>query len=180
MCLIAPRCFHLHLYLFDLLLGGPQTPHFYDFGTFERVPSSQDNMSCFREARTFKTGHINKNEEEAPNIFNLIILRNLKMLKIKNVDNFQKDGHRTIMKTRLIKSRKSWIWDQYLPENMRWTFGNFLKPRSQGTKKARHQETKTQKPKTKKPRNRLYFQERESPAPLIIPTPTPASDHPLG
>ena len=28
------------------------------------------------------------------------------------------------MKVRLINSCKSWIWDQYLPESMKSTFGN--------------------------------------------------------
>ena len=28
---------------------------------------------------------------------------------------------------------KSWIWDQYLPENMTWKFGEFLKPRNRKT-----------------------------------------------
>ena len=32
--------------------------------------------------------------------------------------NFGKDGHREIPKIRLIKSPKSWIWDQYLSINM--------------------------------------------------------------
>ena len=63
----------------------------------------------------------------------------------------------------LTKMRKAWIWDQNLPENMKWKFGKLLKPRNR-------------KPKTKKPRNLLYFQARESPAPLNIPTPTLAPD----
>ena len=35
-----------------------------------------------------------------------------------------KDGHRQMMKIRLNKSRKSWIWDQYLPETMKSKIGN--------------------------------------------------------
>ena len=29
-----------------------------------------------------------------------------------------------MMKIRLVNSWKSWIWDQYLPESMKWNFGN--------------------------------------------------------
>ena len=49
-----------------------------------------------------------------------------------------------MMKIRLIKSRKAWMWDQYLPEHMKWDFGSFMKPRNQETKKpkAKHQGTK--------------------------------------
>ena len=32
-------------------------------------------------------------------------------------DKFGKGGHRKMIQIRLIKSRKSWIWAQYLPEN---------------------------------------------------------------
>ena len=54
--------------------------------------------------------------------------------------NFGKDGHRQIPKNRLMISPKSWIrdqhlsqntngllliWHQYLPQNMKWQFGNF-------------------------------------------------------
>ena len=34
-----------------------------------------------------------------------------------------KEGHRKHMKIRLTVSWKSWIWDQDLPENMKWKFG---------------------------------------------------------
>ena len=39
-------------------------------------------------------------------------------MEIQKVDNVGKDGRRKIPTIRLIKSRKSWIWDQYLAENM--------------------------------------------------------------
>ena len=52
---------------------------------------------------------------------------------------------------RLIRSWKYWIWDQYLPENLKWAFGKSLKFE---TKKPRNFETnKTLKCWTKKPRN---------------------------
>ena len=52
------------------------------------------------------------------------------------------------MKIGLIIVAKSWIWDQHIPENMKWCFGNMgslnlwtLKPRNQETKKSRNQQT---------------------------------------
>ena len=41
-------------------------------------------------------------------------MESLKVLEIPNVANVGKDGHRQMMKIRLIKSRKSWIWNQHL------------------------------------------------------------------
>ena len=51
-----------------------------------------------------------------------------------------KDGRREIPTFLLIKSWTSWIWDQYLPENMKlkWKGGTFLKPRNN---KPRNQDT---------------------------------------
>ena len=62
---------------------------------------------------------------------------NLKTLKLRNSEmlfsefwKFEKmkieDGHRKVMKFRLEKSWKSWIWVQYLTENMKWKFGKWL------------------------------------------------------
>ena len=53
-----------------------------------------------------------------------------------------------------IKSQKSWICISYRSKNMKWKCGKSYKL--------------------------FYFQVRESPAPLNIPTPTPAPDHLLG
>ena len=33
------------------------------------------------------------------------------------------------------KSWTSWIWDQYLPENMKWKFGKLSRPRNHKTRK---------------------------------------------
>ena len=46
-----------------------------------------------------------------------IIFANLECLEIHIFVNFGKGGHRQMMKSRLKTSWKSWIWDQYLPEN---------------------------------------------------------------
>ena len=78
---------------------------------------------------------------------------------------------------------KSWIWDQYLPENMQWNSGNMrslelwdfetLKPINFETKTPRSQKSRNLKPKTKKPRKPL-------PHPSTYRLPPHAPDHPLG
>ena len=67
------------------------------------------------------------------NLFEHIIFVNIKFgksTKLKYWNRFGKDGCRTMMKIRLIKSRKSWTWDQSLPENMKLKFCKFMKPRN--------------------------------------------------
>ena len=51
-----------------------------------------------------------------------IILVYLKILETPEFYIFRVDGDRTIRKIRLRNSRKSWIRDQYLPENMKLNF----------------------------------------------------------
>ena len=45
-------------------------------------------------------------------------------LEIQVCEHVGKDVRRIILKIRLKSFWKSWIWDQHLPENMRWLFGN--------------------------------------------------------
>ena len=63
------------------------------------------------------------------------------------------DGRRKIMKVCLKKPWKSWIWNQYLPEDMTWKFGNIgiLRRWNFGTLEPRNQEPWNQV--TLKPRN---------------------------
>ena len=58
----------------------------------------------------------------------------LEIMEIQHCCIFAKDGHRTIPAIRLINSRKSWIWDGYLSENMKWQFCNHVNFRNQETK----------------------------------------------
>ena len=44
----------------------------------------------------------------------------LNFSEFQTFDIFRKDGHRTMMKIRRRTSWTSWIWDQYLRENMKW------------------------------------------------------------
>ena len=53
--------------------------------------------------------------------------------KLEFLDHIWKIRAPKIMKIRLIQSRKSWILDQSPPENMKWKFGTFLKPRNHKT-----------------------------------------------
>ena len=83
------------------------------------------------------------NPRYTPIMFKNSIYGNINTLEIENC--------RTILKIRLTKCWTSWIWDQYLPENMKWNFGNMgslklgnfetKKPRSQETLKPRNQTT---------------------------------------
>ena len=43
-----------------------------------------------------------------------MIFINVEMLKSRNFDIYRKEGHRQMMKIRLIKSQKSWICMSYL------------------------------------------------------------------
>ena len=55
---------------------------------------------------------------------------------IHNFENVRKDGDRNMMKIRLTPSWKSWIWNQYLPENVN---GNLvIELRNQETKQLRN------------------------------------------
>ena len=71
----------------------------------------------------------------------------------KSIFKFWKRQAPNMPATRLRNSWKAWIWDQYLPENMKWKFGKSL---ILWTLKPRNQKRETNKPRnrdTKKPRN---------------------------
>ena len=55
------------------------------------------------------------------------MFRILECLQIDKFGLVGKDGGRKIPTIRPINSCKSWRWDQYLPENMKWIFGKSLK-----------------------------------------------------
>ena len=65
--------------------------------------------------------------------------------------NVGKGRHREMMEIGLTNSWKSWIWDHYLPESMKWTIASF---ETFVTKKPRNlRDRETEKPETKKPRH---------------------------
>ena len=109
---------------------------------------------------------------ENPNAFSQNISTNLRIAEIEIFEIVGKAGTEKKPTIRLINSWKSWIWDQFLPENMKWKCGNTgriyfqehemdyfwnfetLKLWKQETKKPRNVETKKLwNFKTEKPRN---------------------------
>ena len=77
------------------------------------------------------------------NVLETLFFINITISEFDKFEHFGEDAARKMMKTRLNKSWKSWIWDQDLPENMKWFFGNNTKKlRNQEPKKLRNQETK--------------------------------------
>ena len=75
-------------------MGETNNLDFHDFGTFERVLGSQSQFL------------------------------NLKTLEIQNLDFFRNNGRRQILKICLIRSWRSWIWDQYQSKSMQCTYGS--------------------------------------------------------
>ena len=98
----------------------------------------------------------------------------MKMLDIKIVSDFRKDLHRRIPAIRLTKSWTSWIWYQYLSKTWNANFVICNKSLLKACKIFWPQETK--KPRNEEPFKPFYFQVRESPPYLNMPTPTPAPD----
>ena len=90
-------------------MGQPKTPHFYDFGTFERVPEPQNQVFLFWRHQDIK---------KRQKLYRLKqFFTNIETLETQYVDNFGKDGHRKMMKIRLDNYWQSWIWDKYLSKH---------------------------------------------------------------
>ena len=131
-------------------MGEPENLHFHDFGTFGRVFSSQSQYYIW-DTRTFKN---NPRKSKLVFVVGMFIFINvevletvLKLLEITNTE---------IMKICIEQSCQSWIRDQHLPENMKWTFGNMgsLNLWNSETSKIWNQETlKSSNQQTSKPRN---------------------------
>ena len=101
-------------------MGEAQTPHFYDFQTFEPVTRPQNQVFLSLET----PGSLKRITKSPWNISKNIICINVKVLETRNVDIVRKDGHRKMVKIRLIQSQKSWICISYLSKNMKWKFAN--------------------------------------------------------
>ena len=107
----------------DLLMGDTKTPHFYDFGIFQPCNQAPKPITfIFGDTRTPNQIQENTNTWKTYYFWEISELWN------PLFDISRKDGHRQMMKIRLTKSQKSWIWDQYLPENMTWFFQKYLMP----------------------------------------------------
>ena len=91
-------------------MGETKTLHFYDFGIFEPVTKPQNQLFLLLET----PGYLNKSRQFLGICSTNITFVNLGIWKIQNVDNFQKDGHRTMMKIRVTKSPQYWTCISYL------------------------------------------------------------------
>ena len=89
-------------------MGEPQTLHFYDFGTCERVPEPQHQLFLSLQAPR----HLTKTQENPWNVFksikfinvNLLEIQNMTILEIQNFENVRKGGRRNIPTIRVITS----------------------------------------------------------------------------
>ena len=170
-------------------MGETETPHFYDIGIFGGVPEPQKQLSLSLET----PGYLDNIKKIPWNMFEHIVLINLKISEIQNCTNFRTKRAPTNDEDPSNKFLKILDMGSISIKNMKWEFGNMDKNNSKElkdfrifeTKKARDSETKkprsletkkprnqgTKKPGNQKPRNLFYFQVRESPAPLNIPAP---------
>ena len=88
-------CFNLNFNFSICLWENPQTPHFYDFGTFERALSSQSQLFFI-----FGGTRIPEKSRACQNI-TTNMFTDLEISGTHNVDNFRKDGRRKTMKIHL-------------------------------------------------------------------------------
>ena len=91
------------LIFFDLLMGEPQTPQFYDFETFERAPKPQNQNYLSLET----PGYLTTSKENPPPFREYYFYKDLKHLEIK-IEAVGKDGRRKIPTIGLIISSRSW------------------------------------------------------------------------
>ena len=141
-------------------MGQTETLQLDDFGTFERVPGSQNQLFLFSET----PGYFKKSQEIRMYFKNICFWK-LQNLEIRNLDNFAEDGRRQIPTIRFIKCWEDLTWDQYLSKKHKMIFcGNtgslnlwnfeIFKPRNQETLRPRNQETlRPRNFATKKPRS---------------------------
>ena len=85
-------------------MGEAQTPHFYDFGILNRHQAPTPSLFIFGDTRTPQ-----KNQEKSLGNLKNSISINANIWETQSFDIVRKDGHRKMMKIRLIKSPKSWI-----------------------------------------------------------------------
>ena len=77
-------------------MGETKTPHFYDFGTFGRVPGSPNQYYLSLET----PGYLN--ETKTQSFLKDVIFINLKILDSETFEHIGEGGRQHIMKTRLI------------------------------------------------------------------------------
>ena len=137
----------LNLQLFDLLMGEPSNPHFYDFWIFGRIPEPQNQYYLSLETPRY----LKKSQEMSSSCWKY------------HVCKYRNNGYPKFWKC--WKSRapenpddpsnniwKSQIWDQYVSKSAKWQFDNMKSlnlwnfitktQRNLETKKPRNFETK--------------------------------------
>ena len=124
-------------------MGETETPYFYDFGFFERAPEPNTNYFYLWRPR-----NTSNKSRKILNHFGQYYVINRRIVNITNFEKFRKDGRRQIPTILLNRSWSSWIWDQYLPENMEWTFSQSLKLWNQETKQLLNQQSRIQATQT--------------------------------
>ena len=86
--------------------------------TFKIISETSKNLTLYGPFHPFfMTKILQKNKEGMESSWKNIDSY-LNILEIHVFVNLGKDGHRTIPKSRLMKSWKCWIWNQYLSKNM--------------------------------------------------------------
>ena len=95
-------------------MGEPRNSDFYDFWISGRVPEPQNQLFLSLET----PGYLKKTQENLWDLFKKYYFYTYQHIELHVFGNVGKDGHRKMMKTRLNKSPKSRMWDQYLPENI--------------------------------------------------------------
>ena len=145
-------------------MGEPHTPHFYVFGDLLDVsPSRKANIMYLLET----PGYLKTIKKNFPNMFanyGVYKSQNFETPECWHCSKRRAPKIPTICRT---TSWKYWIWDPYLSENIKCTFGkslelwNFetMKPRIFETKKSRN--LKSLKPRNQKSRNRETLKLRD-------------------
>ena len=110
-------------------MGETKVLHYYDFRISGRVPEPQSQLFLSLET----PGYL-KQIKKISWAFKTYYFYQSQNVGTPFVSILEKTGtEQNDDPSNQIKSGKSCIWDEYLPENMKWTFGNLLEPRNHTT-----------------------------------------------
>ena len=103
-------------------MGEPRNPHFYDFGTFERVPEPHNQLFLSLET----PGYLNKIKKFGGTFLQILLLQISKLSKFRSVKTFEKAGAENPddPSKKILKTLD--MVDQYLSKDMKWQFGNMV------------------------------------------------------
>ena len=119
-------CFTLNFQLFDLFMGEPKTPHFYDFGISGRVPGPQSQLRFFITCFISSDTRILHKIQEHPHIIlkHIFSIINLTLLDIQHFDSFRKGGHRQHNEDPLENLKTLGYVFHISSKNMTWKLGH--------------------------------------------------------